>query len=142
MRVIHNRNVQEHKITNEDKRSTKAKLRRTRKIPCKCYYLNKAFRASSPALLALVAEGLIKLFLTLPFPAPPVPAPTTAFTFALAALAAAMARRRFPLLGLLFEALFLSVTPGLPGDMAFSFSVRLRDGLGWFSSSEKSYSGR
>src|SRR5882762_2245570 len=56
------------------------------------YCLNKAFLASSPAFLALVTDGLVRLFLTLPFPALP-PA------FALTTLAAATTLSRFPPLG-------------------------------------------
>jgi hypothetical protein len=104
------------------------------------YCLNKALRASSPAFLALVTEGLVRLFLMLPFPAL-AGSKATAFTFALAALAAATALRWFPPLGLLFGPLFLSGTPLIPGSTLFSFSTRLRNGLGRFSSSEKSYSG-
>jgi len=73
--------------------------------------------------------------LTLPFPALPGRVPAAAFAFAFAALAAATTLSRFPLLGFLFGPLFLAPV------MVVSLSTRLRNGLGRFSSSEKSYSG-
>jgi len=69
--------------------------------------------------------------------------------FALAALlaaATALSRFRFPLLGLLlFGPLVVrnsgGGTPGGDGSIAISLSARFRNGLGKFSSSEKSCSG-
>jgi len=81
------------------------------------------------------------LFLALSFPALADPEGATGFMFALAALAAATALSRFPPLGLLFGPLVRSGGPGTPGSIAFSLSTRFRNGLGKFSSSEKSYSG-
>lgn len=91
-------------------------------------------RASSLAFLALATDGLVKLPLALPLPVLPEP-----LLAALAELAAAKALNKFPLLGFLLKPVLLNVGP--PIDIVRSRSTRFRNGLGRFSSSEKSYSG-
>lgn len=69
--------------------------------------------------------------MTLPLPALPEPLP--------AALAAATTLNKLPLLGLLLKPALLSVAA--PVDIVRSRSTRFKNGLGKFSSSDKSYSG-
>jgi hypothetical protein len=71
------------------------------------------------------------------FPAPMGSAP---LIFALAVFTAATTLNRFLLLRLFDGPLVLSVPPGLPACEGFSLLAHLRNGLGRFSSSEKSYS--
>jgi len=92
-------------------------------------------RASSLAFLALATDGLVMpLTLLLPATLGPLLA-----AFAFAALAAATTLSKLPLLGFLLRPTFLTVAP--PTNVARSLSTRFKNGLGRFSSSEKSYSG-